>query len=256
MVLEGRNVIIAIIAVAVVIFVIYYLVATPQGIIRGISTTSAVSINSSGTTTNSTTSTFSIPTTAISTSSCRANQASVPIRNGYFSTGTYSEWNVTGQGFGTQPQNASQLNSQTSYYGSPWSGLNGDYFASTYTPGLVRYPGNLTSVPFLVVEPYLNFKLISPQNAQLYIEITQGNHSVITSHFNTYVNQNPSNASSHFLNASIPLSSLLCQNVSIRVVAAVVGTLPTRTQYIAVSDFYQSSTYNMISGILVNQTYN
>ena len=180
----------------------------------------------------------------------------MPIRNGYFGTGTYYGWNVTGQGFGTAPQNASQLNSQTSYYGSPWSGLSGNYFASIYTPGLVRYPGNLTSVQFLVVEPYLNFKIISPQNAQLYVKIMQGNQSIITTHFNTYENQDPSNASSHFLNASTPISFLLCQNISIRVVADVVGTLPTRTQYIAVSDFYQSSTSDMNSDILVNQTYN
>jgi hypothetical protein len=103
--------------------------------------------------------------------------------------------------------------------------------------------GNLTSYYFLVNEPYLNFKIISPQSDQLYVQILYNGSPAITDHFNSYrVPGNQQNATSTFENASITLLPLLCREVQIKVVAgtstASGGT--ANLDYIAVTGFYMS----------------
>jgi hypothetical protein len=105
-----------------------------------------------------------------------------------------------------------------------------------------------------VVEPFLNFRLISPPNNNLYIEILQGSIPVIVTHFNTYNAPNNTNATSTFEAASIPLGVVMCQNVSIKIVANVGGTVTTHTGYIAAGDFYLSKTPVQAPGVVMNQT--
>lgn len=204
---------------------------------------------------------LSSSTTTIPAQSCLSPISSEPIYNGDFGLGNYSGWNQTGGGFGSGPINITHANSPnvSSYYNHTWVNYLGNFFASTFMGGLFVQPGNLTSDSFLVTEPYLNFRIISSQNQLLYVEVLQNNQTMITTHYNTYVQGNPY-PTSLFLNASIPLSSLLCQNVSIRVVSQVVGTITTSRTYIAVGDFVLSKTPVVNPGIqnpsqiIVNQS--
>ena len=185
---------------------------------------------------------------------CISTTEIVPIPNGNFSLGTYQSWNTTGLGFGSEPFNIIIANNEGAYYGAPWSGYNGVFVATTYSGGISFQSGNITSDSFLVTEPYLNFKIISPQNSQLYIELLTDHHPFIKIHYDTYQAPNNTNAATHFVNASIPLVSLLCKYVRVRVVANVLGTVTTRNQYIAVTDFHLSRVPYSEGGIIVNQT--
>ena len=218
-------------------------------------TTLTTSVNKVSVTTSNST---SIPTTTAfaGNASCISSDPTAGIPNGAFSNGTYEYWITNGLGFGSAPTNIKYANETQSYYGSPWSGYSGDYFASTFRGGTSVGSGNLTSDPFLVTEPYLNFKLISSQNDQLYVQILQDGIPRITTHFNTYAAANNPNASSTFVNASISLLPLLCKNVQIRVSGDVVGTLINQHNYIAVTGFYMSRHPASTAGILVNQSVN
>jgi len=199
--------------------------------------------------------TTSTSTTTIPQGSCLSTESRVPIFNGNFSTGTYIGWNQTGGGFGSVPFNLTYANERnvSAYYNHTWVGYNGTFFASTYHGGIGIQPGNLTSFPFKVIEPYLNFKIISPAQEQIYVEVVQNNTPVVVAHYNTNIAGNPY-PTSLFLNASIPLSLSLCQNVSINVVAQVVGGFTNSRNYIAIGDFYLSKTPVSTPGIIVNQT--
>ncbi|MDE1767962.1 MAG: hypothetical protein KGH62_01205, partial [Candidatus Micrarchaeota archaeon] len=141
------------------------------------------------------------------------------------------------------------------YYESPWAGYNGTYFATTYREGTLVATGNLTSNPFVVTEPYLNFKVVSPQNNFLYVEILHNGAPALTVHLNTYSVQGNLNSTSTFQNASILMVPFLCQNVQIRIVADVVGTTENTYQFIAVTNFTQAKRPILTQGIIVNQTY-
>lgn len=194
-------------------------------------------------------------TTTIPQGSCLATTPTSQIFNGNFSTGTYIGWNLTGAGFGSTPFNLTYANKQnvSAYYDHPWVGYSGTFTATTYQGGTNIQPGNLTSLPFKVIEPYLNFKIISPQQDQIYVEILQNNTPVVITHYNTNIPGNPY-PTSQFLNASMPLSLLLCQNVSIKVVAQVVGGYTNLRNYIAVGDFYLGKSAISTPGIIINQT--
>lgn len=209
---------------------------------------------STATTTTGTTTlnTSTQTTTTVFFGSCMSSNATVPIRNGNFSTGTYDGWNVTGPGFGTQPFDIMSANNNTDvnftgYYGAPWSGYNGRYMATTFQIGTTLQAGNLTSLPFEVTALYLNFKILSEQNQLLYVEILKGNKPIIVAHYDTYASvltRNFSNSTltqSTLLNASMPLGTLFCQNISIRLVAGLTGRSSQGTGYIAAGDFYLSS---------------
>ncbi len=190
-----------------------------------------------------------------STTCISANQITA-IYDGNFSSGNYLGWIPTGVGFGTSPANITFDDEYNEYYGHPWTGWNGIFFATSYSGGLSVSQGNLTSKPFLVTEPYLNFKVISPSSAQLYIEILHNNNREVTIHYNTFQASNNTNATSNFVNASIILVPLLCKQVQIRIVAQVVGTGQNEFNYIAATGFYMSKRAFSSPGIIVNQSLN
>ena len=182
-----------------------------------------------------------------------SKNATESIFNGNFGTGTYIGWNVSGPGFGSGPLNITYANSNNLYYGAPWTNYNDIYFATTYTQGLNLQAGNLTSDKFLVTELYLNFKIISTQNNFLYVEILQDGKPVIVTRYDTFAVPNNPNGPTTFENASIPLGSLLCQNVSVKIVADVVGESQP-FEYIAAGDFYMDRVPVSTPGIVANQT--
>ena len=181
----------------------------------------------------------------------------VPIANGNFSTGTYAGWNVTNFGFGSTPLNITYANSNSKncYYGSPWSNYSGIFFATSYECGLERSVGNLTSNTFTATEPYLNFRIVSPASSLLYVQLLHNGKPFVTVHYDTLNASGGTNPESNFEKASIPLVSLICQNVSIRVFSGVVGTISTENQFIAAGDFQLSNKSVQTPGIVVNTTY-
>ncbi|MEM4034772.1 MAG: hypothetical protein QW257_02485 [Candidatus Micrarchaeaceae archaeon] len=220
-------------------------------IIRPKTTTTSLTTIPSGKVSNTST---SVSTTISPIAVCISSLQTVPISNGNFSTGTYADWNVTGYGFGSAPLNLTNANKQGGYYAAPWSNFgNNTFAATTFQKGLAVQPGNLTSNPFLVTEPFLNFKVISSQNDNIYIEILQAGKPRIIVHYNTYAAPGNINAESTFENASIPLSTLACKNVSIRLVFIATGT--STTNYLAATDFYLSKTPVSTPGIVINQTF-
>ncbi len=193
------------------------------------------------------------------------------VYNGNFSSGTYSGWNVTGKGFGTSPLNITFANGNLNvtpansvgnnnyttantaagcYIGSKWSNYVGSYIATTYMCGTQVSPGNITSSPFFSSYPFLNFKIISPQNQNLYVEILYNGTPEIIAHYDTYNTSLGANASSTFRNASIPLVTVINKPIQIKVVADT--QLPQN--FIAVGDFQMARIPSQTKGILVNIT--
>ena len=190
---------------------------------------------------------------------CVSSAFSVPITNGNFASGTFEGWNLTGRGFlnttgAAVPTNIIQANNDGAYYNTPWSNYNGTYFASTYHGGISIVPGNLTSAPFKVVEPYLNFKISSPQSSLLYVEVIYNGTPYSRGYFDTLNANNGRNSISNFTDATLPLLNLLCKNVSVRVVAGVVGSKTTSYDFISVGDFRQSKSSQVTPGTEVNVT--
>jgi len=178
-----------------------------------------------------------------------SNASIIYIPNGNFSTGTYEYWNTTGTGFGDAPLNLTQANKEGEYYEKPWSGYGNTNFAGgTFRGGFAIAPGNLTSSPFLVNDSYLNFKLISPYNYQIYIELLENQTPVLRAYFNTYNASGNINAQTTFVNASLPISEFMCHKLRIRIVAGYVGA--GITQYIMATDFYLSNKEITTPGIL------
>ena len=211
------------------------------------------------TTSTSTTTSTSIPTSSTSATTRRSaytfcvpsTPTATPIYNGNFSTGTYLGWNITGKAFGNAPLNLTYQNKQHNYYGAPWSGYNNTFVASTFQ-GFVSGQGNLTSAPFLVTEPYLNFKIISAQNKGLYLEVVSDNAVFEKVYFNTF---NPSLTSNYFttyMNGSINIYPLLCKNASIRIVSDLEASISSKYSYISAGNFYLGPSPVQTPGILVN----
>jgi hypothetical protein len=173
------------------------------------------------------------------------------IYNANFSNGAYTGWNLTGSGFGPAPLNISYVNANGCFFGAPWSNYIGTFFASTYTCGLGVSPGNLTSSPFRVnpKDPFLNFRIISPQDSLIYVEILEVNGAnetpAIIGHFDTYNISLGANVTSTFANASMPLTTLSNKVVMIRVVASTVE----RQRYISIGNFSLGSLPNTQHGI-------
>jgi len=178
-----------------------------------------------------------------------SNASIIYIPNGNFSTGTYEYWNTTGTGFGNAPFNLTSANKEGDYYGKPWSEYeNTNFTGGTFRGGFAIAPGNLTSSPFLVNDSYLNFKLISPYNYQIYIELLENQTPVLTAYFNTYNASGNINAQTTFINASLPVYEFMCHKLRIRIVSGYVGT--SITQYIMATDFYLKNEERTTPGIL------
>ncbi len=186
--------------------------------------------------------------------SCIQRTPSIPLYNGNFSSGTYDGWNVSGNGFGATPFNISYANARGYYYAAPWGNYSGNFVATTYRVGTLVSPGNITSRQFQVTEPYLNFKLISPQDNYLYVEILENGKPFMRNHYNTFAAPGNLNPQTNFINVSISVAPLMCQNATVRIVAGVVSTHTTKYEYIAAGDFYLSNTPHNTPGILVNTT--
>ena len=186
----------------------------------------------------------------------KLNKTTVPpqqiynsVFNGDFHTGSYIGWNVTGKGFGVKPGNITYYDANKCYLGQPWAGYNGTYFATTYNCGLSNAPGNITSSPFYALKSFLNFRIISPADYYLYVEILHNGTPVIIAHYNTYnASLFGATASYTFRNASIPLTTVIGEPIQVRIVA---DTL-SRQRFIAVGDIALSSTPNQQAGILQN----
>ncbi len=173
------------------------------------------------------------------------------VYNGNFSKG-YSGWNISGKGFGIAPLNINSANAKLCYLGTPWTNYNNSFFATTFRCGLSNVFGNITSSYFKVTKAFLNFKIISPQNKGLYIEILYKHKPYITIQYNTFNNSIGSDSSSTFRNATIPLETILNKVVQIKVIA---GTLKDQT-YIAIGNFKLSNMPNQQIGIISNETIN
>ncbi|MDE1865242.1 MAG: hypothetical protein KGH94_01220 [Candidatus Micrarchaeota archaeon] len=173
------------------------------------------------------------------------------VYNANFSNGKYTGWNVSGSGFGEGPLNITYADSNTvnCYFGSPWSNYPGTYFATTYTCGISVAPGNLTSEEFRVnpKEPFLNFRMVSPDDSLIYVEVFQVNgNAVVLGHFNTYNISVGPNVSSTFANVSLPLTTLANKVVRIKIVAATVQ--PQR--YMAIGDFSLANLPHSDTGVV------
>ena len=235
----------------------------PKNTISTTSPASTTTISSSTTTTPSQTTTTSVTTTNLSTNTTTTpvNTSTIPanvtvyqnVYNGNFSQG-YSGWNVSGKGFGTAPLNITHANSANvmCYLGTPWANYNSTFFATTYNCGLSNVNGNITSSYFKVVKPFLNFRIISPQDKGIYVEILYNHMSYMVVHYNTYNNTIYTNSSSTFRNVTMPLEPILGRVVQVRVVAE---TLKQQT-YIGVEGFGLSNAPHEDIGVIENITTN
>lgn len=184
---------------------------------------------------------------------CLQNRTSVLVYNGNFSTGTFENWNVTGSGFGPSPVNLYNANQNGYYYQNEWSGYYGMYAATTYHQLSLPTPGNI-STSFVVILPYLNFQIYSPQSSNLYVEILFNGKPAIVSYYDT-LNGQDTNRTDTFADASINMSSLMCDSVTLRVVSKVLSaTSNYQNLFIAVGNFYQTLYPYETPGILLNST--
>ncbi len=173
------------------------------------------------------------------------------VPNGNFAEG-YSDWNVTGNGFGAGPLNLTLANENLCYTSAKWSNYNANepFVATTFHCGTSTTPGNLTSSPFLVDKSFLNFKIVSPEDQNMYVEILYNGSPYIITHYDTF--NFSQNASSTFQNASIVMSKLLGKAVQIKIVSSTFY----RLRIIAITDFQMSSAQaaGYQPGIVINQT--
>ncbi len=216
--------------------------------------TTTVQLNTTGSGSNQSINGTSGNTTATGpvAGSCMTRLPYLPIRNGNFSTGTYEGWNTTGNGFGAVPFNISFANVYGYYYAAPWANYSGSFVATTYKIGTEVSPGNITSDQFKVTEPYLNFKLISPQDGYLYVEILENGRPFMINHYDTFAAAGNYNPQTNFINISVSMAPIMCQNASVRIVSDVVNTHTSKYEYIAAGDFYLSTNAHNTAGVLVN----
>ena len=187
------------------------------------------------------------------------------VYNGNFDNGEYTGWNVSSPGFGTAPLNITYANKKLCYQGRPWSNYNGTYFATTYNCGITTAPGNITSSPFIVnpSKPFLNFKLISPQDNNLYVELLRANYRIVNGqqvytnsspveivHFNTFNLSITSYSQSTFTNVTLPLTLYINEPLQVRIVSRETGQ-----NFIAAGDFAFSNRPHQDAWVTENLTF-
>ncbi len=193
------------------------------------------------------------------------------VYNGNFSQG-WTGWNVSGPGFRNPgfagPMNITWANDQGCWLSVPWntSMYSGNFFATSFTCGTSESAGNVTSSWFNVTKPFLNFKLVSSDNSNLYIQVMRNSTNYINAYFDTlnvstfaakYQVKGADNSiktyynvtigPTTFRNASIPLACFFGEPVRIRLVAATSDV----ESYIAAGDFTTANIRSMAPGILV-----
>ncbi len=236
------------------VFAIYIMLS--NGSINHASTTSTITTTVNSIATENVSSTTTIKTNQ--THSCESNESTVSIYNGNFSTGTFFGWTTYGKGFGTAPLNLTYANNKNDYYVDQWSGYNSNsnYAATTFRNGASPVPGNI-SLTYVPILPYLNFQIFSPPSPELYVELIPSNGPATIMHYNT-LNGTRNDTLNEFADASINVTRLMCQSVTVRIVANVsmsasqAGTVSSNQNlYMAVGGFYQSSQPSETSGINV-----
>ncbi len=201
------------------------------------------------------------PILKLNTTTTPPNTIYTQVYNGGFQNGKYTGWSIEGRGFGKGPINLTAAdtvssNSPGCYFSTPWANYNGTYFATTYNCGLSVAPGNITSSPFLVDQPFLNFRMVSPDDNFIYVEVLQNGTPYTVVHCNTFnvsAYQNLrlyQNISSTFRNISVPLYNAANKPVQIKVVA---DTL-SNNHYIAIGDFAMSNRPQQDPGSFCNVT--
>lgn len=94
------------------------------------------------------------------------------LPNGNFETGDYSYWTVEELGFGSAPSDLIAANAERMYVGQPYTNFEGRYAASSFLPRRdAGARGTLTSDPFTISKPYLEFLVTGVENAQIYVEL-------------------------------------------------------------------------------------
>ncbi len=226
-------------------FAVYILLSHSSSAAKAITTTISVKGNT-------TTSIYVMATTSTienQTPSCVSNRTSISVGN--FSSGIFYGWAVNGTGFGTAPLNLTLANHKDDYYLNPWSNYEYKFAATTFKSTLA--PGTL-STSFVSVEPYLNFQIYSPKSKQLYVEVIPSKGAKIVNYYNT-LNGIGTNATDTFAYASINMSKIMCQSVTVKIVSNVTEvTSSNQNLFIAVTGFYQSRSPYETQGINVNFT--
>ena len=209
-------------------------------------------------TTIATTTMLSSTTTILQnqTFTCESENSTLPIGGGNFSTGTFYGWEVSGTGFGNAPLNLSTANNDGHYYTDKWSNSNYPFAATTFSNNKPMAPGSI-SFSYIPTLPYLNFQIFSPASKELYIKVvpSRGHSSVY--YYNTL--NVTGNTTDEFEYASINMSALMCQKVTVEIVSNISPTvassgivLSNQNLFIAVTGFYQSASGYQTSGIQQN----
>ncbi|MGC8567810.1 MAG: hypothetical protein ACP5RP_00925 [Candidatus Micrarchaeia archaeon] len=173
------------------------------------------------------------------------------IYNGNFSTGSYEGWIVKGKAFGSAPVDINNANTEMCYPAYPWTGYKGLYFASTYNCGSNWFNGSLTSYPFKVTKPFLNFQVVSSFNNGYYIYLLQNSTPVMVVTVQTFnLTNQPTNY--YFKNVTIPLFNYINKTMQIEIVS---NLQQRRRGVFAIGNFYLSDGIYQSPNVAVNMTY-
>ena len=130
------------------------------------------------------------------------------------------------------------VNANNLYLDTPYTNYKGRYAASSYLPQRdAGARGTLTSDPFTISKPYLEFLCTGMQNAQIYVELWVNGAPV--KHFE------PDNPSTDFERKSWDVSQWEGMSAQIKVVD---GSVSRPRGYIEVDDFYLTDTATVTPG--------
>jgi uncharacterized protein (DUF608 family) len=79
-----------------------------------------------------------------------------------FESGTYANWKVEGEAFNSSPAKRDSIS-----HGNPLSGNQGNFFVDSYRNSNDAQTGKLTSKPFVLKQPYLNFLIGGGNNPDI-----------------------------------------------------------------------------------------